>query len=174
MRFLILWLALLVCGCEQAYPRIDLSIADVERNRGASCCHAAVASLLKYQGEPELAEAYFRRHRGGSYDTLLAKQLADSGVKYAMTSGEQDDAWLRWAMQSGHGAAVGLVDFYGPRRDGKHYYHAVLLLHLDSDHACLVDVNFPEKTHWIDASEFLQWWHRTGSWAFTTLYPEES
>jgi hypothetical protein len=132
---------------------------------GGSCVHASNVTLLRWQGQHELADWWRREYSGGEYADRLTKRLESAGLRYAYTR-EGDAAFLEWCCRTRRGAGV----FYKPA-------HSINLVGLDDQYAYLLDNNathYPERHgHYerVRRDVFLgNWRSRYGGFAWTLVY----
>lgn len=125
-----------------------------------SCCFASVITLLKWQGQHQLARSVYRRFHGGQVPWTLDTSLDKVGVRFASTWGHNDVGFLAWSVRTRRGAAVAI-------NGGR---HMVCLVHLDKNWAGLIDNNDPRKVRWRKTPDFLLEWKDAGSWAVTPVY----
>lgn len=162
----------LFSGCEQAVrtenkpvtserPIVNLPVSMRQHNwtREGSCVHATLVSLLRWQDRPSTADWWRRTHAGGENPYSFAAQLERDGIRYAqITSG--DVGFLEWACATRRGCGITV-------RGGR---HMVALVHLDSEWACLMDNNSPEKYIWLPRETVIAEWHASNGWAVTPIY----
>ncbi len=131
---------------------------------GGSCVHASTVSLLRWQGQDEMADWWREQYRGGEYLGRLVRRMEAAGLRYAYTS-EGDVGFLEWCIRTGRGAGI----FYKPN-------HAINLVGLDDQYAYLLDNNYtsyPERNgHWerVERDTFLRRWRGYGGVAWTLVY----
>jgi hypothetical protein len=124
-----------------------------------SCVHASTITILRWQGQHELADMWRRTYHSGETATRLIRKLHAQGVRYAYTD-TGDPAFLDWALRNRFGAGI----TYFPA-------HAVNLIGLDDKYATLLDNNRPETTIRIERSQFLHdWRHKYSGFAWTVVY----
>ena len=131
---------------------------------GGSCVHASTVSLLRWQGQFEMAGWWWRNYGGGESIGRLVRRMEAAGLRYAyVTNG--DVSFLEWCMRTGRGAGI----FYKPM-------HAINLVGLDQQYAYLLDnnyVTYPERNgHWerVERSVFERRWRGYGGVAWTLVY----
>ncbi|WP_254509866.1 hypothetical protein [Anatilimnocola floriformis] len=129
-------------------------------SREGSCTHATVTTALRWQNRPHTANEYAATHSGGETPQSLAAQLNAAGIRYVDSVGQNDVAFLEWAIATRRGC---LVTVMGGR-------HAVFLADLTPTHACLIDNNAPQVPQWIERDAFLSEWQQSHSWALAVLY----
>jgi hypothetical protein len=129
-------------------------------SREGSCTHATVTTALRWQNRPHTANEYAATHSGGETPQSLAAALDAAGIRFTETVGQNDVAFLEWAIATRRGC---LVTVMGGR-------HAVFLADLTPTHACLIDNNNPQVVEWIDRDAFLSEWRNSNSWALAVLY----
>lgn len=144
-------------------PAVDLPHGWRRRNwspRGeGSCVHASMVMLMHWQGKHELADWWQNTYDGGEMAENLAQKLEAAGVRFGETR-VGDVAFLEWACRTRRGAAVSISS-----------NHMVCLVHLDDEHAGILDNNDITQLQWYSREDFLQRWqgsyHR---WAVTPVY----
>ena len=138
---------------------IDIPLSDRQRNyHGGSCVHASMATLFRWQGQPEIADWWILNHRGGENWQGLSRALNASGYDYSQTTAG-DVAFLEWAIRTRRGAAV----TWGGG-------HMVCLVELDEKRAGLIDNNRVGRIIWQPRTQFIAEWRRRGGWAVTPVY----
>ena len=131
---------------------------------GGSCVHASTVSLLRWQGQHEMAEWWRANYIGGEYSDRLIKRMEAANLRYAYTL-DADMRFLEWCVRTGRGAGL----FYKPN-------HAINLVGLDAEYAYLLDnndVSRPERTgEWerVPRSEFERRWRGYGGFGWTLVY----
>lgn len=125
-----------------------------------SCVHATMTMLLRYQRQYALAD-YWRKHyqNGETYEGLTAK-LEQHKIRWAGTNGQNNVKFLEWAIRTKRGCMVTTMQ-------GE---HMILLVHLDSKTAGVIDNNDPSRVIWKTRQDFLAEWYASGSWALTPVY----
>jgi len=130
-----------------------------------SCCHAALISLLRWQGQFSLADRWFRNHSGGEVTWTMREQLDSEGVRYAWCE-SGNEKFLEWAVATRRGACIR----YRARPDSQGF-HMVNVVHLTDKLVGILDNNDVRKFKWIDRDRFMQNWKTSeGGWAFTPVY----
>lgn len=132
---------------------------------GGSCVHASNVTLLRWQGQDDLADWWRNEYRGGEHADRLTKRLEAAGLRYAFTM-QGDVAFLEWCCRTRRGAGI----FYKPS-------HSINLVGLDAEHAYLLDnnaTNYPERTgeyERVPRDTFIRNWQRQyGGFAWTLVY----
>lgn len=123
-----------------------------------SCVHASTITLLRWQGQFELADWWKENYNSGEYSDRLIKRMEDAGLKYAYTQ-DGDVEFLEWACRNRLAAGI----FYFPR-------HAVNLVDLNDQYAVLLDSNRPSQYLYIPREEFIREWRGYGGFAWTVVY----
>lgn len=128
-------------------------------NGGGSCVWASTVSLLRWQGQYELAELVRREADNGEYLEELFADLNEFGIDYAgVCNGEE---WfLEWACETRRGAAIVVMGGM----------HMVDLVEITEDEVCLLDNNNVEKYLWLSRTVVLNDWKNSGGYAFTPVY----
>lgn len=109
---------------------------------------------------------------GGGYPAKLDKVMKEFAPRVPYVQYETDDpTFLDQVIQSGR--PCGVTYGYGERYQMQKIAHAVLLVHIDSKWACIVDNNFPGTFEWMTREEFLKRWkYPSGKgWAYAILMP---
>lgn len=130
-----------------------------------SCVHATMVMLFRWQGREDLATKWRESYANGEWASRLAEKFDKEGVRYAYTRNENDVSFLAWACQTRRGCGVAVTG-----KDGKPGSHMVMLVHLDSEWAGILDNNFTEEIKWIPRQTFLSEWRGSYSWAVTPVY----
>ena len=125
---------------------------------GGSCVIASTVSLFRWQGRDDLADLFRQSYSGGQSASSLHAKLESRGVRYAFTT-SGDAAFLEWACRTRRGAGV---TFFAN--------HFVCLVHLDAQHAILLDNNRIGQYITLPRDEFLRRWRGYGGWATTPVY----
>lgn len=162
-------LAWLLPGFVFAEPQVNPPIPLRERNyAGGSCSYASTITLLRWQGQYKIAAYVRMRCAGGTNPEVLAQSLDECGVRYAMTKGRANVAFLEWACNTRRGACVGVYgDGSGSPYEARHMLNVV---HLDSKWAGILDNNYTKEILWIPREKFLKHWIGSGSWAVVPVY----
>lgn len=135
---------------------------------GGSCVHASTVSLLKWQGQYEMADWWRETYIGGEYATRLVNRMEQAGLRYAYTS-EGDMQFLEWAHRNRLGAGL----FFFPA-------HAINFVGMDDKYVYLLDnnnVSYPEdRGHYrrIDIGTFRRKWrdyYGGFAWTIVSLSP---
>lgn len=154
-------------------PMIQIAEADRQQNwvdeqDEGSCVHASLVMLFRYQGQFEWADYWRQTYKGGeNHDTLIEK-LEENGIPYATTYGEGNVEFLEWAIRTKRGCMVvtGRPNKKGRIRWGN---HMIVLVHLDSAEAAIIDPNRPDVITWMDRNKFISEWIKSRSWATTVI-----
>jgi hypothetical protein len=151
-------------------PTVNLPLELRESNwtnteREGSCTHATTVMLLRWQMHDELATDWRNTYSGGDWadstwnSTNHAQKFDDQNIPFAyVTNGDTD--FLEWCLSTRRGCGVTVM---GGR-------HAVLLAHLDSEVAILLDNNNVEKFIVVPRERFLSEWQQSHGWAWTPVY----
>jgi len=124
-----------------------------------SCVWATMISLLRWQGQYEIAD-YIRRNRaGGEFLGSVSSKLTELNIRFAVAE-NHDEEFLAWAIRTRRGAAVGI-------KKGK---HMVAVVDIVGDEVCILDNRNVNSYIWIDKDKFFRDWHASGGWAFTPIY----
>lgn len=144
---------------------MDLPLALRQANwGGGSCVHASTVSLLRWQGQHQMADWWRRNYSGGEYSYRLVQRMEAAGLRYAYTD-QGDLRFLEWAVRTGRGAGI----LYKPR-------HAINLVGLDQTYAYLLDNNSVDydvrRGHWerVPRAEFERHWRSRGGFGWTLVY----
>jgi hypothetical protein len=166
---LLILFAWLVGGFAYAEPQVNPPYRLREPNyAGGSCSYASTITLLRWQGQYNIASYVRMRCAGGTNPEVLAESLDECGVRYAMTVGQRDVAFLEWACRTRRGAAIGVYgDGSGSAYEARHMLN---LVHLDSKWAGILDNNYTQEILWIPRDQFLRHWIGSGSWAVVPCY----
>ena len=144
------------------YPPVDLPESLRQGNYGGgSCMHAAMISVLRWQGRDELAEQWRRSYAGGAGVWDLARLAEQHDLDYAWTT-NGDPEFLEWCSRTRRGAAIHFkpahaVAFFGYQvRNGREV-------------AVLCDNNRPRELEYIEKQNFIRAWRGYGGCALTIL-----
>lgn len=158
---------------------IDLPMADHRKNEagidGAGLCvWASIEMAAKWENIRELADlwAHMKKQKGGGWPERVTKVLGELAPDLVVIQYEGDDpAILDAAIKSGRPPLVTLG--YGEYYKMQTIAHMVLLAHLDSQWAAIIDNNDPAHWTWMPREEFLKRWkHPSGKgWAVVLLAP---
>jgi len=124
-----------------------------------SCVHACMVTLLRYQGQHDLAADWQTNHGGGAWHNTLISDLEEEDIPYRTTFEEKDIAFLERAMSEKLGTLV----------TTEQGLHMLLLVHLGPNEAAIIDPNEPTVIKWMDREKFLADWFEAHSWATTVL-----
>lgn len=152
-------------GFQEEFPTVNLIEALRQENwlgreGEGSCVHATMIMLLRWQGRDELADYWKHTYENGEWPEGLADKCGREGIRFAYTSEEKDVSFLEWAIRTRRGCGVTCMDGA----------HMVLLVHLDSEKAGILDNNHPGEIKWMSRQEFLSEWMTSRSWAVTPVY----
>ena len=129
------------------------------RNGRGSCFHASAISVMRWQGQNELADYWRRTYGGGEYAENLCAKLDREQVRFAATL-NGDVGFLEWCTRTRRGAAIPYFDS-----------HAVTLVELNEREALLLDNNRTERYIRIPRDTFISNWRgRYGGCAITLVY----
>lgn len=161
-------LALLIClisvstaSAEQIVLPPNIRQENWVGDRGeGSCVHATTVMLFRYQRQYELADYWRRSYQNGETWYGLVAKMEQAKVRWAGTYNKQDVKFLEWAMRTRRGCMVTTQEAA----------HMILLVHLDSKVAGVIDNNDPSRVIWKSRSQFLAEWYASNSWALTPVY----
>jgi len=125
-----------------------------------SCVHATLVSLYNWEGQFEMADYWKAHYADGEFASTLADKMNKIGVRYAYTTNENNISFLEWACDTRRGCGVAVHN----------RAHMVMLIHLDTEYACILDNNHPENFKWMPREEFIADWISSGSWAVSPVY----
>lgn len=136
--------------------------------KSGSCVHACMVSLFRYQDRDDWALYWRANYTGGMYNALLVRYLENNEIPYRNTFMEKDVAFLEKAMSERIGtlATTTVTDIEGEVWPAN---HMLLLVHLDSCEAAVLDTRTSNAIVWMDREEFLETWFYSDSWATTVL-----
>lgn len=150
------------CPVEYKYAE---SLADIplplreENYSGGSCVHASLVTILRWQGQIELAEWWRANYENGEYLDRVVKRMEAAGLRYAVGD-LGDEEFLEWACRNRLGAVI----FFKP-------YHSISIVGLDDDTVTLLDNNSIFEYEVMDKKTFLyQWKNYYGGVCFTPVY----
>lgn len=130
-----------------------------ENYAGGSCSHAALISVLRWQGLDAIADQWRKTYAGAAGVTDLARHAETLKLRYAYTT-RGDEAFLQWASDTRRGAAI-------------HYFpnHAITFCGYDaSGQAVLLDNNRVQSYIRVPKGEFVRAWKSYGGCALTVVY----
>lgn len=126
---------------------------------GGSCVHVSMVTLLRWQGQPELAKWWYNTYNSGEYASRMAERLNAAGVYFAEVR-NGDERFLDWAIKTRRGANIVVMD-------GR---HMLTLVHLDAKYAGILDNNDISKISWYHRADLIRVWKDSGGWAVTPYY----
>lgn len=140
-------------------PVVNLPPSSRQRNwGGGSCVFATTVMQFTWVGQDQAADYIRSNYSGGAWPDRLNKALDSIGAKYAyVTNGNV--SFLEWACRTRRGAGI---QYFGA--------HYVLLVHLDSEKAGILDNNHTGYIIWIDRDVFEKTWKNKYGWATVLLY----
>jgi hypothetical protein len=124
-----------------------------------SCVHAALISLLRWQGQFKPADYWKAHFSDGEYPDSMKRKLDSSGVRYAWHIGG-DERFLEWSCRTRRGAGIRI---HGGA-------HMVALVHLTPKFAGVLDNNDVRSVKWMDREALLSDWKGCNGWAFSPVY----
>lgn len=143
-------------------PVVNIPAAERQENWGkGSCVWATMVSLLKWEGNEQLAATVRESCSGGASINDVSAKFDRLGIPYAYSTGN-DVAFLEWSLRTRRG--VGVVV---PGRRGLHF---IALVGLSSKTATLLDNNSVENLIEMPREEFLSTWKKAGGWAIAVVY----
>lgn len=156
---------------------IDLPDHQHVKNFGAPadqkglCVFASMDMAARWHNIRQLVGVVQKVREGGGWPEKVDQVIAsiDPNIKYEQYEGA-DPAFLERGIRSG--APVCVTYGYGERYGMQTIAHMVLLVHIDSRYAAIVDNNFPGNWEWMSRDEFLRRWvHPSGKgWAYYFLH----
>lgn len=145
-----------------------------DRRDHGSCAFATMAFLLRSQGHFAMADRICSECAGPCGAARMVRELERRDVRYAVTDGEANVAFLRAAVATRRGCLVSVLDFYGPQHDARGHYvpqfHAVALVDIRDGLAVLVDSNDHCATRTMPFEKFVVSWCQSYSFAATPVY----
>lgn len=129
-----------------------------------SCCHAALVSLLRWQGQYTLADGWRRTHSGGEFTWTMKGDLDKAGIPYAWCQ-NGDPKFLEWAVRTRRGACIQ----YRDSPESK-CHHMVNVVHLTDKWVGILDNNDVRRFKWMDRADFMRNWQSSEGWAFTPCF----
>ena len=156
--------------------QIDLPESQHVRNFGAPrdgkglCVFATMDMIARWHNIRPLFDVINKVESGGGWpekvDEVARKFAPD--LKIVQYQGK-DLTLLENSLQDGRPVAV--TYGYGERYGMKTIYHMVMLVHLDSEYAAILDNNFPGTYEWMPRQEFARRWIHPGGygWAYVFL-----
>jgi len=148
----------------EEHPIVNLPVALRQENyNNGSCVWATTISLLRWQGQYEMADWIRKARSGGVLTSKLLQSMDKAGLTFAGTD-EGDVSFLEWSCRTRRGAAIVI-------NDGA---HMVALVDMDEDRACILDNNSIEQYIWISRGALIREWKKSGGLAFTPVYSPAS
>jgi len=148
-------------------PVVNLPLSMRQENwlsgGSGSCVWATTISLLRWQGEYELAEEVRQSRGGGVWLGELFAELDAIGITYAGVC-NSEEWFLEWACETRRGAAI-------PIMGGR---HMVALVEITETEACILDNNSVEKYLWLPRNVLISDWKNSGGYAFTPIYTPQA
>lgn len=135
---------------------------------GGSCYWAALESVLRWQGQPKLADWWRENYRGGAYTEQVAEAADAAGLKFAYTlDGEAE--FLAWCSDTKRGAAITYgqahaITFCGYVKDDR------VDLEGGAWFAVLLDNNDTDDLRRVPRAVFLSNWRQAGGDAITVVH----
>jgi hypothetical protein len=142
------------------------------RDNKGLCVFASMDMSARWQYIPQLIGIIAKLQTGGGWPERVEKVVREyaPGVEVAQYEGA-DPAFLDLAIKTGRAVCVtyGYGKFYSYRT----IPHMVMLTHLDSQLAAIIDNNDPLYHTWMSRAEFLRRWvHPHGQgWAYVLITP---
>lgn len=128
------------------------------QNEG-SCVHASTITLLRWQGQEEIADWWAENYDSGEYASRLVQRMEGANLRYAYTDAGSAE-FLEWACRNRYAAGI----FY-------FYRHAVNIVKFDHTGAYLIDNNDPYDIIHVPRDVFLwRWQNEYGGFAWTVVY----
>lgn len=179
MRYLLLIVMLLVCGCARTPVAIGLPVPPpevptcnlplplrqhnwVSRNGEGSCVYASLINHVRWLNLPELADHVRNTYSGGEYETRLIKHLDDMNVDYSYTR-KADPRFLDWCDQERRGAILWWKPYHCctfcgwvTKADGRQY-------------AVILDNNREEDFELTEREQFIRLWAGYGGFALCVM-----
>jgi hypothetical protein len=146
---------------EGSVVAVDLPDSQQVRNFGAPadrkglCVFATLDMGACYQNVRPLIGMIHKLQQGGGWPEKVDQVVKQYGegaeiVQYQGT----DPSFLELAIRTGR--PCGVTYGYGERYQMEAIYHMVLLVHLDTRQAAIIDNNFPDTIEWMVRAEFLR------------------
>lgn len=148
---------------EHPVVNLPLSLRQENYTEGGSCVWATTISLLRWQGQYELADWIRKARSGGVFTSELFDTIDKAGLKFSSTN-NGDVSFLEWACQTRRGAAIVI-------NGGA---HMVTLVDMDEYRVCILDNNSIEQYKWLSRTVVLKEWKQSGGIAFTPVYSPAS
>lgn len=158
--------------------QIDLPNDQHVRNFGAPkdhkglCVFASMTMAARWHNIRPLFDVIHKLDEGGGWPERVTKVFGQYSpdTKFLQYEGT-DPAILDKALSEGSPACV--TYGYGERYQMQTIYHMVMLVHLDSQYAAILDNNYPGTYEWMPRAEFLKRWVHPSKegWAYVMLAP---
>lgn len=158
--------------------QIDLPSGQHVKNFGAPadglglCVFASMSMAARWHHVRELSDVIHKVKKGGGWPDKVSDVIKQYAPELDVVQYEGiDPSILDKALMEDRPACV--TYGYGERYQMKTIYHMVMLVHLDSHSAAILDNNFPGTYEWMTREEFLRRWvHPSGKgWAYVMLAP---
>jgi len=136
-------------------------------NTDGSCVQCSIGMCGVDQNVPEAATLlwdteYGRAERGGSYPSRVAKYCRERGIRVYNVTGKTTWDWMRWAMETGRGAAIGA---------GRAHFQTLVGYDADSGTWYVCNNNSPRKIDSYSEQDFRRLHLASGQWVVILDYP---
>ncbi len=131
-----------------------------QKNYGPSCLHAAMITMLRWQGLNAQAKWWRHSFRGGESHQAASKKLELAKIRYKATYKSNINV-LEYASDRKLGAVIDWGENGG--------HHAVFFCGFNGRFAAMINPN-TNKLHTYDKARFVAYWKQCGGRALVTLY----
>jgi hypothetical protein len=146
---------------------IPAQIREWFRNPNGSCCQCSIGMCGVDQNVPAAATLlwdtqYGPRERGGSYPSRVAEYCQRRGIRAWNVTGDNTWDWMRWAVFTGRGAAIGA---------GRAHFQTLVGYDAESQTYFVCNNNSPEQIDAYDSDAFRRLHLASGQWVVILDYP---
>lgn len=137
------------------------------RNPDGSCVQCSIGMCGLDQNVPAASTLlwdtqYGARERGGSYPSRVAKYCRKRGIKAYNVTGKETWAWMRWAVETGRGCAIGA---------GSAHFQTLIGYDDESKEWLVCNNNSTHKIDRYDERAFRRLHLASGQWVVILDYP---
>ncbi len=137
------------------------------RNPDGSCVQCSIGICGVDQAVPEASTLlwdtiYGKAQRGGSYPSRVAQYARQRGLRIYNVTGTSTWDWMRWACETGRGAAIGA---------GRAHFQTLMGYDPKSETWFVCDNNSPTKIDEYSDARFRRLHLASGQWCVVLDYP---
>ncbi len=137
------------------------------RNPDGSCVQCSIGICGVDQSVPEASTLlwdtiYGKAQRGGSYPSRVARYARERGLRVYNVTGASTWDWMRWACETGRGAAIGA---------GRAHFQTLVGYNPQSETWFVCDNNSPKKIDAYSDARFRRLHLASGQWCVVLDYP---